>query len=221
MSEHDVTERLDHELPDADAPRTKRDLDQPAPASTRRRPRRATVILAGLLAAAFVIAVTLGVILSDTQSQLTLSRQETSALSSEASELETRLEQMTTSRDQYRDNAARVAEREIEVSRLEQEVDEREATVAEREAAVAVEEERVAATTLLDGYAYTVGQTMEAGTYEANATGSTCYWKITVSGSNYSNIVDNDLGTRGVIRVTVSAGQDFQSQRCGDWRKVG
>lgn len=44
---------------------------------------------------------------------------------------------------------------------------------------------------------------------------------ITVSGTNYSDIVENDFGTMGSITVTVGAGQDFRSSGCGDWTKVG
>lgn len=215
MSEDENDTRLEQTAAEPEAERVEPTNGESAePAVPHRRPRRSTVILAGALAAALIAAIITGMIASNSQRELAATRAEASDLSAEVADLETRLEDMTTSRDQYRDNANRVAEREIEVTKREDEVDAREATIT-------AEEERVKATTLLDGYAYTVGQTMEPGTYEANATGSTCYWEITVTGSNYSDIVDNDLGTRGVIRVTVSDGQDFSSQRCGDWRKVG
>ena len=50
------------------------------------------------------------------------------------------------------------------------------------------------------------------------------YWPSAGGGSaggDYSDIVHNDLGSMGAIAVTVSKGQDFQSTRCGDWKKVG
>lgn len=46
-------------------------------------------------------------------------------------------------------------------------------------------------------------------------------WVIYRSGSSCSDIVDNDLGSMGAVTVKVSKGQDFQSSRCGDWKKVG
>ena len=181
---------------------------------TPRRMRRSTLVLAALLVLALVglgIAITTTV---NTSRALAATESEASDLSAQVAGLEKDLELMTVSRDQYRENETDVAEREIAVSKLEGEV-------AAREKAITAAEEHVAATTLLDGYAYTVGQTMEPGTYEANATGSTCYWAITTTGSNYSDIVDNDLGKAGVLQVTVGPGQDFSSQRCGEWRKVG
>jgi predicted RNase H-like nuclease (RuvC/YqgF family) len=111
--------------------------------------------------------------------------------------------------------------RELDLVEREGAVETRETQLDRRETEISATEEQVAATTLKDGYVYTVGSTMEAGTYQANATGSSCYWKITVSGTNYSDIVENDLGSMGNLTVTVGAGQDFQSKECGDWTKVG
>lgn len=118
-------------------------------------------------------------------------------------------------------NNSRLQELVDKIDERESDIAQREEDVQAREDAVSVVEQQAAATTLKDGYTYTVGTTMEAGTYQANATNGTCYWEITVSGSNYSDIVDNDLGTDGVLTVTVSPGQDFTSNRCGDWTKIG
>ncbi|GAA1945159.1 hypothetical protein [Agromyces allii] len=178
------------------------------------RIRRSTLILAAVIA---VLVIALGITMTNlvnTNAALAESEAHAAAIQTQSDEFEGDLELMTTSRDQYRDASTKVSEREIAVSKLEDEVE-------EREKAVKATEEHIAATTLKDGYAYTVGLTMEPGVYEANATGSTCYWKITTSGTNYSDIVENDLGKAGVLRVTVSPGQDFQSQRCGEWHKVG
>lgn len=90
-----------------------------------------------------------------------------------------------------------------------------------REAAVKKAEDYKQQTTLEDGTTYTVGLTMKAGTYRADSTSSTCYWEITRSGSNYDDIVNNDLGAQGAITVTVRKGEDFTSNRCGNWSKVG
>jgi hypothetical protein len=123
------------------------------------------------------------------------------------------LTEVTADRDRYKDEADAVAEREEAVVA-------KEAELAEREAAVKATEEYQKATTLLDGYTYTVGLTMEAGTYRANSSTDSCYWAVYRSGTNYDDIVDNGFAL-GAVTITVTKGQDFTSNRCGDWTKVG
>jgi hypothetical protein len=108
-----------------------------------------------------------------------------------------------------------------DVAKREQAIAAREASVKTREEAVTAAETHVQETTLVDGKTYTVGTTMQAGTYQATSTSTRCYWKITTSGTNYDDIVQNDLGSQGVLQVSVGAGQDFQSHSCGNWTKVG
>lgn len=97
----------------------------------------------------------------------------------------------------------------------------KEKAVTDRENAVTVTETVIQETTLKDGKYYTVGTSMQAGTYQASSTSTRCYWSITRSGTNYDDIVNNDLGATGVLSVSVAGGQDFQSHDCGDWAKVG
>ncbi len=67
---------------------------------------------------------------------------------------------------------------------------------------------------------YVVGQDMQPGTYRVSAAVTDgCYWAITKSGSNGADIVQNDLPKGGFPQVTVKAGQDFNSERCGTWVK--
>lgn len=67
---------------------------------------------------------------------------------------------------------------------------------------------------------YIVGQDMQPGTYRVSvAVTDGCYWQITKSGSNGADIVQNDLPKGGFPQVTVKAGQDFKSERCGTWVK--
>jgi len=67
---------------------------------------------------------------------------------------------------------------------------------------------------------YVVGQDMQPGTYRVSAAVTDgCYWAITKSGSNGGDIVQNDLPKGGFPQVTVKAGQDFDSERCGTWVK--
>ncbi|WP_433049878.1 hypothetical protein [Dactylosporangium sp. CS-033363] len=74
------------------------------------------------------------------------------------------------------------------------------------------------AATIEDG-TWTVGEDVPAGTYKVTGAGSNCYWAILKSGTNGRDIVDNHLGG-GNLRVTIKAGQDFETHRCGMWIKV-
>jgi hypothetical protein len=67
---------------------------------------------------------------------------------------------------------------------------------------------------------YTVGPDIPAGTYRVTekADGD-CYWSVTRTGSNGSDIIDNNVGG-GFPRVVVKVGQDFTTQGCGSWAKV-
>lgn len=66
---------------------------------------------------------------------------------------------------------------------------------------------------------YTVGVDIVPGTYRAVGAEETCYWSITKTGSNGSDIVDNAIGG-GNLSVTLKNGQDFTSKRCPIWQKV-
>ncbi|QHO70122.1 hypothetical protein BHD05_11195 [Marisediminicola antarctica] len=135
-------------------------------------------------------------------------------LQSNSASLERDLDEMTQARNVFK-NAS------DDVAALEESVAERELAVTGREEAITAKETRIQATTLKDGTYYTVGVSMEAGTYQTTSTSGRCYWKITKSGTNYDDIVENDLGGIGVLTVSVSGGQDFQSSSCGDWAKIG
>lgn len=195
--------------------------ENPRSATTRRKFSRtltALLIVIGLALAGWAsFGVTIAVsteAAAEQAASLDTAIAKISTLDDANEELSNDLDAMTTSRDSYKDDSERVLTREMALTG-------REDAVKKREDAVTLTEKHVAATTLRDGMTYTVGQTMEPGTYQATPTGGTCYWGIYTSGSNYSDIVDNDLGSMGVIQVTVSAGQDFKSTRCGDWTKVG
>ncbi|MDR7166126.1 hypothetical protein J2X12_004180 [Pseudarthrobacter oxydans] len=119
-----------------------------------------------------------------------------------------------------------ITARETKVSSREAEVGKADAAVKTAEAAVKVREEAVtgaertkAANTVGDG-TWTVGTDIEPGTYRAAAdVGSSCYWGIYATGSNGSNIIDNDLPGGGRPSVALNSGQDFKSSRCGKWEK--
>lgn len=114
---------------------------------------------------------------------------------------------------------SKVAAREAEVGKADAAVKTAEAAVKAREDAVTGAEKAKAARTVGDG-TWTVGADIEPGTYRAAAAvGSTCYWGIYRSGSNGSDIIENDIPGGGRPVVTLSAGQDFNSTRCGRWEK--
>ncbi|MDJ0351516.1 hypothetical protein [Pseudarthrobacter sp. PH31-O2] len=119
-------------------------------------------------------------------------------------------------------NAAREAKltaREFEVGKADAAVKTADAAVKIREDAVTGAEKTKAANTIADG-TWTVGKDLEAGTYRATAdVGSSCYWGIYATGSNGSNIIDNDLPGGGRPSVALAGGQDFKSSRCGKWEK--
>ncbi|GAB3847318.1 hypothetical protein GCM10029963_28580 [Micromonospora andamanensis] len=76
--------------------------------------------------------------------------------------------------------------------------------------------------TIEDG-TWTVGSDVPAGTYrvvEKIGADSLCYWSITKTGSNGENIIKNDLGAKGLPRVTLKKGQDFETSDCGVWQKI-
>lgn len=194
-------------------------------ASTPRKRMSATgvgIVIAALLAIAGWVA--FGVALA----QLIQANEQLAALEDQLRELDGQLDvventladtkidvtELTVERDRLKKEAESMGDRESAVAAKETELQ-------TREAAVKAAEEYVAATTLKDGYTYTVGLTMQAGVYRANSASDRCYWAVYRSGSNQSDIVGNDLGAMGAITLTVTEGQDFESRRCGDWAKVG
>jgi hypothetical protein len=117
------------------------------------------------------------------------------------------------------DREAKAAAREEAVGAAEKKVGEADAAVQKREAAVSGAEAKKAQNTVGDG-TWTVGRNIDPGTYVATAdVGSTCYWGIYASGSNGADIIQNDLPGGGRPSVTLSAGQDFKTSRCGSWTK--
>ncbi|SNT62371.1 hypothetical protein SAMN05421812_11459 [Asanoa hainanensis] len=75
--------------------------------------------------------------------------------------------------------------------------------------------------TIEDGI-WTVSEDVPAGTYKVTRPISgMCYWAIVKSGTNGSEIIENDLPSGGLPRVTITRGQDFKTNGCGTWKKVG
>ena len=88
-----------------------------------------------------------------------------------------------------------------------------------RQQAVAAIEQRIADTSIPNGI-WTVGIDVEPGTYRVSQPLLRyCYWGIYVSGTNGSDIIDNDGPTGGFPTVTLRAGQDFENSGCGTFVK--
>ena len=114
---------------------------------------------------------------------------------------------------------AAVAKAAADVKTAEAGVKTAEAAVKTREEAVTGAEKAKAANTVKEG-TWTVGVDIEPGTYRADSeVTSGCYWGIYRTGSNGSDIVDNDIVSGGRPSVTLSPGQDFKTSRCGTWSK--
>jgi len=113
--------------------------------------------------------------------------------------------------------AASAAAVSADAAARQAEMDTREAALVAREGAVAATEQQIAANTVGPG-TFVVGVDMQPGTYRTDAAvSSSCYWAILVSGTNGDDIVENDIPGGGFPTVTVSEGQDFKSNRCGNW----
>ncbi len=101
----------------------------------------------------------------------------------------------------------------------EAELDERSTELDAREAALQKEEQEVAANTIGEGV-WTVGVDIEPGTYRATDVSSMCYWEIRQTGvTGFEGVINNGLPGGGNPSVTLSEGQDFQTNRCGEWTK--
>lgn len=69
---------------------------------------------------------------------------------------------------------------------------------------------------------WTVGVDVPPGTYKTiQAVAGSCYWGIYTTGTNQNDIVANDIVSGGYPQVELREGQDFESNRCGIWGKVG
>lgn len=195
------------------------------PAGSGRR-RRTTLIVAGalLVLGAAVGAGTAAAVTDPVQSE------EYRALADEKSALVGQLDEANDRADAAERRAAAAdaaatraedeAERRVEdLDERAAELDEREVDVAAREEAVTAVEDRIASTSIGEGI-WTVGVDVEPGTYRVQEPLSGyCYWGIYRSGSNGSDIIENDGPEGGVPTVTLSAGQDFENSGCGTFVK--
>ncbi|PYI69604.1 hypothetical protein CVV68_00370 [Arthrobacter livingstonensis] len=134
-------------------------------------------------------------------------------------ELDSLKSELTTREEAADAKSTAAGQHEADVKTAEAALKTREAAVKKREDAVTGAEKAKAANTVGDG-TWTVGVDVAPGTYRAKAdVGSTCYWGIYRTGSNGDDIINNDIPGGGRPSVVLSAGQDFNSTRCGSWEK--
>lgn len=218
---------LNSDIGPADMPESETvvETESGQPANVTKRSRKKPILLASAAVVLFAGGIAFGTVLPDPKTseayvsladeKSTVEIERDAALSSYATlkgKFDT-LERGMASRE------SKVAAREAEVGKADAAVKSAEAAVKVREEAVTGAEKTKAANTIGDG-TWTVGTDIEPGTYRTAAdVGSSCYWGIYATGSNGSNIIDNDLPGGGRPSVALSAGQDFKSTRCGKWEK--
>lgn len=72
--------------------------------------------------------------------------------------------------------------------------------------------------TITDGI-WLVGEDIKPGSYKTTElVDDDCYWAILVGGSN-GDIIDNSIPGGGYPRVTLSKGQEFETNQCGEWQR--
>ncbi len=185
---------------------------------------RVTLILSALLTAALVYGISAGVATFGWAEQDTALRADLGAVTTERDKLLVEVDDYQkrahAAEGELEDAQSRLDDREVELDARATELDEQATGLADREKAVEGAEAQVEANRITEG-TWTVGVDVEAGTYrttEAVSSGM-CYWGIHRSGSNGSDIIENDIVNGGFPTVTLSAGQDFTTSDCGTWDK--
>lgn len=116
-------------------------------------------------------------------------------------------------------------EREAELDEHEQALDEREGELQEWEAELAEWEESLTATeaeieagTIPGDGIWVVGEDIEPGTYQAQGSGSSCYWARLAS-LDGSDIITNHFGSANVSVEIHGSDAAFETSDCGSWQR--
>jgi hypothetical protein len=181
-----------------------------APKPSRRWKRWAVPV--GTLVVGLIIGVVAG---SGDPTKSEQYQAQTQKLESAESQLSSTKAELTTAEQDARDAQSAAREAETKAAERNTELDSREAALVAREQAVTAAENTIKANSIGEG-TWTVGVDIEPGTYRTSAAiAGDCYWAIYRSGSNGSDIIDNDIPTGGFPTVTLSEGQDFKNRDCG------
>lgn len=95
----------------------------------------------------------------------------------------------------------------------------RSADLQAREEAV-IEAEKLAASRSFAGGQVLVGDQVEPGTYRTGPLSDSCYYAWMSGTTADADIIDNNIVQEGTATVTLSAGEHFESSRCGTWTKI-
>jgi hypothetical protein len=69
---------------------------------------------------------------------------------------------------------------------------------------------------------YRVGPDIEPGTYRSLGTSDSCYWeRLRGLGGTLADIIANFIGPNPTIVAIAPTDAGFQSDRCGNWTKIG
>jgi hypothetical protein len=107
------------------------------------------------------------------------------------------------------------ADERAALRKRKEQLDKRAAAVRQRERAVAREERIIARSKFGDGV-YLVGVDIPAGEYRTAGGASECYWERRQRGS--TDEIEAYFGS-GPARAYVNAGELFEAQGCGTWRR--
>lgn len=157
-------------------------------------------------AALFVVGIGIGAAGSDSEGD----GEPAGAIADVVTEVVTESETVDPTDDELRALEDRAAALEDRAAVLRQ----RERSVVERERKVTRAERVIARSTFGDGV-YLVGEDVPPGSYLARG-GGDCYWARLEDRSQ--DIIDNHIGA-GQVRVTINAGELFETQGCGTWRR--
>jgi uncharacterized membrane-anchored protein YhcB (DUF1043 family) len=211
------------------------ETSDPGGAATAQTPAsgrsRRWIVLTAIAAVALAVGVGIGAVAASTDPKTTTEYHALQAkLSDATSQIDTAQAsaEAAQSQAQAADESAQAAKSSAEASaksaaasaaQRKAQLDQREKTVAARERAVGAAEAQVAANSIGEGI-WTVGKDVSPGTYRTStAVSGDCYWSITKTGSNGSDIIQNGIPTGGFPSVTLSVGQDFTNQGCGTFVK--
>lgn len=140
------------------------------------------------------------------------------ALTQKANTLSDRANDLDARAEVLRQRESSLNERKTSLNERADKLDQRADDIEQRENKLEERIETVEHNSIGTG-TWTVGTDVESGTYRASDVSSSCYWEITKAGTNGGGIVQNGIPGGGNPTVTLSEGQVFSTQRCGEWHK--
>ena len=187
-------------------------------------------IVLGLAAAGLVLAVLLGVLLTNQSAEVSALEAEVDQQQAEVADWKNRLTEAEKQNESLSAEVGKIDRREMDLRKQEEELEVREEEAAEKEAELAALEEKLAeresavsgaeakvAKNSFGSGMYLVGSDIQPGTYRSGG-GDFCYWeRLSGTGGSFSEIIANDISD-GPSIVTISPTDvAFDSSGCGTW----